>query len=393
MTMLSKTFDPVPRISPCSPASVPPSPPGEARRGPAAPGPGGTRPRHRTTARPRRPAPLPPPRPAIRPRGGVALPRARTAGRNPCRRRRRPGPGPAPSPVTSRCRPRDVAAGDVGWIRHQHVEPSRPAPAPARTGPPGSQWIRWLRHRAASAFSRAISQGRFARYVRSPDLRRRRFPSPGTPPPRRFPCRSPERGRGPGREARNSSTDLHQVLRLRPRDEDIRRHPEIQRPELPRPGHVGHRLGAGPAGRPGFRTVLPGIPPTRPRGCGKGPPATTRGSFINSTSASSLGALTPASPSRAPARRRAAATLSAPSAQATLEVREPAVPSRLSVIRGPLRHFLVNRPDHAVAWSASAWWNVISPSIRSFTPPSITWSSLYRVRLIRWSVTRPWGKL
>ena len=44
-------------------------------------------------------------------------------------------------------------------------------------------------------------------------------------------------------------------------------------------------------------------------------------------------------------------------------------------------------------FSFSAWSAVARPSMISSMAPFITASILYRVRPIRWSVTRPWGKL
>ncbi len=43
--------------------------------------------------------------------------------------------------------------------------------------------------------------------------------------------------------------------------------------------------------------------------------------------------------------------------------------------------------------SFAAWSAAIQASTISWISPSITLSSLYKVRLILWSVTRPWGKL
>ena len=46
-----------------------------------------------------------------------------------------------------------------------------------------------------------------------------------------------------------------------------------------------------------------------------------------------------------------------------------------------------------LCFSRSAWAAAARASISSSRSPSITLSILYRVSPMRWSVTRPWGKL
>src|SRR6185437_10177868 len=48
---------------------------------------------------------------------------------------------------------------------------------------------------------------------------------------------------------------------------------------------------------------------------------------------------------------------------------------------------------HSSAASSSAWCSCCKASSNSSSAPSMICWSLYSVRLIRWSVTRPWGKL
>ena len=166
---------------------------------------------------------------------------------------------------------------------------------------------------------------------------------------------------------------LHQVLGLRPWDQHVPRHPELHGPELPRPGEEGYRLSAPTAPdetlEPGNLRVLKLDLGTSIEGLPR-PAQHFHQEHLR------------VEPGGVDAR------VGEPGRGALQHTRDP----RLAV--APRRHpWISGPPDQAVTWSDSAWWYVIRPSIKSLTPPSMTWSSLYRVRLIRWSVTRPWGKL
>ena len=63
------------------------------------------------------------------------------------------------------------------------------------------------------------------------------------------------------------------------------------------------------------------------------------------------------------------------------------VAMRVLTYRKPLYSLAV------ISASRSASWWAVSAFISSDKSPSMMWSSLYRVRLMRWSVIRPWGKL
>ena len=70
-------------------------------------------------------------------------------------------------------------------------------------------------------------------------------------------------------------------------------------------------------------------------------------------------------------------------------------PFREKVEVSPLRVLDSKNPDwaEAIASSCSAAWAISKGSISSVRSPSMICAILYRVRLMRWSVTRPCGKL
>ena len=242
---------------------------------------------------------------------------------------------------------RRVACGDIGRVGGDRVE----AGAGQRTNQAPS--------------TNAGSAARVARRCAWPlPARRRSRPSPSRRRPgargrprarlRRCPCRG--RGRMAIRCRRLRQHALDDEFRLGPRHEHVRRHLQLERPELAPPGQVGNGFAAKPAAgeRLEREQFLRREYPGGIRG-ERGPPVAE-------------------------------------------DVRDENFRVECGGRRGALEP-LTQRRDracdahHSSAASSSAWCSRASVSITSSRSPSMMLSRRYRVRSIRWSVRRPCGKL
>ena len=337
------------------------------------PGRGASRsPRSRPRAAAPRPRPPAPPRPRAPDRTGAAA--ARATGRAVAmlewrrgRRGRRAAPRAAPTRVTSGSQARPVALGDVGKVGDDQVEGRRLPPA----APPPLVGDRPLEEPTRSARPSRSALARATVERRGRGVGRRHL---GIRAARRRPRARPRPTRCRRRAAARRlqlQRQLDQQLGLRPRDQHPAVDRQLDRAEAPCGRGCRRPARAAAAAGPSRRSAAPrrrgdlGRPDRRP-----GPPCPAR------------------SPRRAAVRRRGGARRPRP--RAGHRRRRPG-PRR----RSPRRSRWADGGAHptAAASSLRRFSSAASASVNSARSPPSTPSRLWEVSLIRWSVTRPWGKL
>ena len=174
------------------------------------------------------------------------------------------------------------------------------------------------------------------------------------------------------RTAARPAAHLDQQLGLRPRDQHARVDAQVDAAEALDAEDVGDRLARGAAARRDPRSGVASAGATRVAGDGdqrraRRPPSAS----ASSSSASRRGASTPAA-ARRDRRRRPARARSRPGGHAH---------------RAPLR------PRRPAPRASARFSSACSAAVNSARSPSSTASRLCAVSLMRWSVTRPCGKL